>query len=159
MTTCNPRLQYRLLATSLLVLTNVTHCAISQLNYAIPRALRCTGEAALALEALLGVFEHLADGKLTRADLATARASFLADRAAVLSSTRGTAQALADAFLNDLPDDFYETLESRVKQLTPDELRVAAQRYLRDAPMAIVVDGKHLALGGRPLLKSISDGR
>ena len=83
----------------------------------------------------------------------------MADRAAVLSSTRGTAQALAHAFLSDLPDDFYETLESRVKQLTLEDLRVAAQRYLRDAPMAIVVDGKRLALGARPLLRSISDSR
>lgn len=115
------------------------------------------GEAGLALEALLGVFEHLADGKLTIADLATARASFLADRAAALSSTRGSAQALADAFLNDLPDDFYETLEARVNQLTPAALQVTARRYLREAPMAIVVAGKQLAFGGRPLLQGISE--
>lgn len=115
------------------------------------------GEAGLALEALLGVFEHLADGKLTQTDLATARASFLADRAAAFSSTRGSAQALADAFLNNLPDDFYETLETRVNQLTPEALQVTARHYLREAPMAIVVDGRQLALGGHPLFQGISE--
>jgi zinc protease len=115
------------------------------------------GQAVSALEALLGVFEHLADSQLTQAELATARASFLSERAGQLSSSRDTAAALADAFLHDLPDDFYETPEDRVKKLTPPDLEHVARRWLRDAPMAIVVEGQYLPLRGHPLLSNIAE--
>ena len=115
------------------------------------------GKATEALDALLTELQRLADQPLTELDLETARASYLAERASELASARGTALALAQNFLQGLPRDDLETLEERVRALTPSALQAVARRYFRDRPMAIVSASYRLHLGDSPAFRDIQE--
>jgi zinc protease len=99
------------------------------------------GNLSSALKVLLTELTRLASQPLSQREIEAASMSYLAHRAARLSSSNGMARELAANFLGGLPDDYFETLEPVVRALTPATLLDVARRYFKDAPLAIVASG------------------
>jgi predicted Zn-dependent peptidase len=106
------------------------------------------GNASSGLKVLFGELARLASQPLSQRELDAASMSYLASRAARLSSSSGVARELSATFLNGLADDYFETLEPSVRALTPDALLDVARRYFSDAPLAIVASGQYLDTRG-----------
>jgi len=56
-------------------------------------------------------------------------------------TTQTTANALAQIFVYDLPQDFYATFTSRVRAVTADEVKRAADKYVQPDKFAVVIVG------------------
>ncbi len=61
-------------------------------------------------------------------------------------TTRTTANALAQIFVYDLPQDFYATFTSRVRAVTADEVKRAADKYVQPGKFAVVIVGDRKAI-------------
>jgi zinc protease len=110
------------------------------------------GEAHLAIEVVLNELSRLALHPLAPGELEQAGTTYLSAQANELSTGRGAARALGTAFLAGLPDGHYESLEDRVRAITPAQLQSVANRYFETGPMIIVASTRKLELRHSPRL-------
>jgi zinc protease len=61
-------------------------------------------------------------------------------------TTRGTADALASAWLYDLPADYYTTYAARVRAVTAADVTRVANRYIQPDKFAVVIVGDRKAI-------------
>lgn len=71
-------------------------------------------------------------------------------------TTRGTASALAQAYLYDLPADYYTTYSNRVRAVTPADVKRVADKYIQPDRFAVVIVGDRKAI--EPGLKALNLG-
>ena len=74
-------------------------------------------------------------------ELERARATYLSRYAQNFASNAGLLNLLWDQFVNELPDDYFVTLEAKVVAVTPRDIQSYAQRYLDLRDMVVVVEG------------------
>jgi predicted Zn-dependent peptidase len=61
-------------------------------------------------------------------------------------TTRGTADALAQAWIYDLPADYYTTFGDRVRAVTAADVKQAADKYIVPGTLAVVIVGDRKAI-------------
>src|SRR6266545_861558 len=68
-------------------------------------------------------------------------------------TSRGTADALAQAWIYDLPADYYTTYADRVRAVTAADLKRVADKYIQPDKFAVVIvgDGKTIEAGVKTL--------
>ncbi|MEO6237858.1 MAG: pitrilysin family protein [Vicinamibacterales bacterium] len=71
-------------------------------------------------------------------------------------TTRGTASALAQAFIYDLPADYYTTYGDRVRAVTAADVKRAADKYLQPDKFAVVIVGDRKVI--EPGVKALNLG-
>jgi len=71
-------------------------------------------------------------------------------------TTRGTANALAQAYLYDLPADYYATYAARVRAVTAADVKRVADKYIQPDKFAVVIVGDRKAI--EPGIKALSLG-
>jgi len=71
-------------------------------------------------------------------------------------TTRGTANALAQAYLYDLPADYYVTYADRVRAVTAADVKRVADRYIQPDKFAVVIVGDRKAI--EPGIKALNLG-
>jgi predicted Zn-dependent peptidase len=71
-------------------------------------------------------------------------------------TTRGTADALAQAWVYDLPADYYTTYADRVRAVTAADVQRVADRYIQPDKLAVVVVGDRKTI--EPGLKALNLG-
>jgi zinc protease len=71
-------------------------------------------------------------------------------------TTRTTANALAQIFVYDLPQDFYTTFGEHVRAITADEVKRAADKYIQPDRFAVVVVGDRKII--EPALRALNLG-
>jgi zinc protease len=71
-------------------------------------------------------------------------------------TTRGTANALAQAYVYDLPADYYTTYSDRVRAVTPADVKRAADKYIQPDKFAVVIVGDRKVI--EPGLKALNLG-
>lgn len=71
-------------------------------------------------------------------------------------TTRGTADALAQAWVYDLPADYYTTYADRVRAVTAADVKRVADRYIQPDKLAVVVVGDRKTI--EPGLKALNLG-
>ena len=71
-------------------------------------------------------------------------------------TTRGTANALAQAYLYDLPADYYATYGDRVRAVTAADVKRVADRYIQPDRFAVVIVGDRKVI--EPVLKALNLG-
>jgi zinc protease len=71
-------------------------------------------------------------------------------------TTRGSASALAQAFVYNLPADYYQTYGDRVRAVTADDVKRAADTYIQPDKFAIVIVGDRKAI--EPGVKALNLG-
>ena len=69
-----------------------------------------------------------------------------------LGTQDGIAGQLANAYLDELPEDYLETYRERVRALTADDVIAAARKYFDSANMQIVIVGDREAVGTQAAL-------
>jgi zinc protease len=71
-------------------------------------------------------------------------------------TTRGTANALAQAYLYDLPADYYATYADRVRAVTAADVKRVADKYIQPDKFAVVVVGDRKVI--EPGIKALNLG-
>jgi predicted Zn-dependent peptidase len=71
-------------------------------------------------------------------------------------TTRSTANALATAYLYDLPADYYSTYGDRVRAVTAADVKRVADKYIQPDKFAVVIVGDRKAI--EPGLKALNLG-
>jgi zinc protease len=71
-------------------------------------------------------------------------------------TTRGTANALAQAYLFDLPADYYATYAGRVRAVTAADVTRSADRYIQPGKFAVVIVGDRKVI--EPGIKALNLG-
>ena len=71
-------------------------------------------------------------------------------------TTRGTANALAQAYVYDLPADYYTTYSDRVRAVTPADVKRVADKYIQPDKFAVVIVGDRKVI--EPGLKALNLG-
>lgn len=71
-------------------------------------------------------------------------------------TTRGTADALAQAWVYDLPSDYYTTYADRVRAVTAADVKRVADKYIQPDKLAVVVVGDRKTI--EPGLKALNLG-
>ena len=71
-------------------------------------------------------------------------------------TTRGTANALAQAWIYDLPADYYATYADRVRAVTAADVKRAADKYIVPNQLAVVIVGDRKAI--EPNVKALNLG-
>jgi predicted Zn-dependent peptidase len=71
-------------------------------------------------------------------------------------TTRGTANALAQAFVYDLPADYYATYSDRVRAVTAADVKRAADKYIQPDKFAVVIIGDRKVV--EPGIKALNLG-
>jgi predicted Zn-dependent peptidase len=71
-------------------------------------------------------------------------------------TTRGTADALAQAWVYDLPADYYATYADRVRAVTAADVRRVADKYIQPDKLAVVVVGDRKTI--EPGLRALNLG-
>jgi zinc protease len=71
-------------------------------------------------------------------------------------TTRGTANALAQTYLYDLPADYYATYAARVRAVTAADLQRVADKYIQPAKFAVVIVGDRKVI--EPGIKALNLG-
>ena len=71
-------------------------------------------------------------------------------------TTRGTADALAQAWIYDLPADYYNTFAARVRAVTAADVKRVADKYIQPDKFAVVVVGDRKTI--EPALKALNLG-
>jgi zinc protease len=71
-------------------------------------------------------------------------------------TTRGTAGALAAAWLHGLPDDYYTTYAGRIRAVTAADLKRAADKYIQPDKLAVVIVGDRKTI--EPSVKALNLG-
>ena len=71
-------------------------------------------------------------------------------------TTRGTANALAQAYLYDLPADYYATYADRVRAVTAADLKRVADKYIQPDKFAVVIIGDRKVI--EPGIKALNLG-
>jgi len=61
-------------------------------------------------------------------------------------TTRGTADALASAWLHGLPADYYSTYADRIRAVTAADVKRAADKYIQPDKLAVVIVGDRKAI-------------
>jgi zinc protease len=56
-------------------------------------------------------------------------------------TSRGTANALAQAYIYDLPPDYYTTYADHVRAVTVEDVKRAADKYIQPDKFAVVIVG------------------
>jgi zinc protease len=69
-----------------------------------------------------------------------------------LGTQDGIAGQLANAYLDELPEDYLETFRERVRALTADDVLAAARKYFDSANSQIVIVGDREAVGAQAAL-------
>jgi zinc protease len=64
-------------------------------------------------------------------------------------TTRGTADALAQAWVYDLPADYYTTYADRIRAVTAADVKRAADKYIVAGKLAVVIVGDRKAIEAR----------
>lgn len=102
-------------------------------------------QTAVTKEALAEVMKELTDIRgdrpPTEDEIAFARGNTIRSFPHIFESTFGVAQSLGSLVLHHLPDDYFATYQSRIKAVTPEQVRDAAQRYIDPKHLVIVVVG------------------
>ncbi|MEO1175283.1 MAG: insulinase family protein, partial [Myxococcota bacterium] len=96
--------------------------------------------AAPAVTAMLDEVRHVVRSRVTDGELEKARTMMLSDSAYQRETVQGLARKLG--FFESVCGDFAfdETYMDRVRELTSEDLRVAAERYLTTSPTAVLLD-------------------
>jgi zinc protease len=71
-------------------------------------------------------------------------------------TTRGTANALAQTYLYDLPADYYATFADRVRAVTAADVKRVADKYIQPDKFAVVIIGDRKAI--EPGIKTLNLG-
>jgi zinc protease len=71
-------------------------------------------------------------------------------------TTRGTANALAQAYLYDLPADYYATYADRVRAVTAADVKRVADKYIQPDKFAVVIIGDRKTI--EPAIKAMNLG-
>ena len=71
-------------------------------------------------------------------------------------TTRGTADALAQAFVYDLPADYYATYARTVRAVTAADVKRAADKYIQPDKFAVVIVGDRKVI--EPGVRSLNLG-
>lgn len=71
-------------------------------------------------------------------------------------TTRGTADALAQAWIYDLPADYYTTYADRVRAVTSGDVQRVADKYIQSDKLAVVIVGDRKTI--EPGLKALNLG-
>ena len=61
-------------------------------------------------------------------------------------TTESLAGSLAQAFVYNLPSDYYTTYTARIRAVTPANVQRAAERYIQPDKFAVVVVGDRTAI-------------
>ena len=71
-------------------------------------------------------------------------------------TTRGTSDALTQAWIYDLPADYYTTFADRVKAVSAADVKRVADKYVQPDKFAIVIVGDRKSI--EPGLKALNLG-
>jgi zinc protease len=71
-------------------------------------------------------------------------------------TTRATASALANAYLYDLPPDYYATFGDRVRAVTAADVKRVADKYIQPDKFAVVIVGDRKVI--EPGVKALNLG-
>ena len=72
-------------------------------------------------------------------------------------TTRGTADALAQAWVYDLPADYYTTYADKVRAVTAADVKRVADTYIQPGKFAVVVIGDRKTI--EPSVKALNLGQ
>jgi zinc protease len=100
---------------------------------------------------LTGIHEPVPAGELEKAKNYLA---LLMPR--TFETTRGTANALAQAYLYDLPADYYATYAGRVRAVTAADVTRVADKYIQPGKFAVVIVGDRKVI--EPGIKALNLG-
>jgi predicted Zn-dependent peptidase len=96
---------------------------------------------------LLGALGRLRSIWVEGGELTAAKKRFLGLWETRLSTTAGIAHSVAEHFEAGVAPDFFATLESRVRAITPAEVQNVANRYLQPRQLHIVIAGNSPTIG------------
>jgi len=92
-----------------------------------------------ALEAMFKVFSCIGAVNVTDEELSETKLRMAGAMVMGMQTVQQQAGYRVDGILNGYPIDYYDTYPARIGQVTADEVRQVAQRWLRDDRMTIVV--------------------
>jgi predicted Zn-dependent peptidase len=98
-------------------------------------------ETSYALKLALEEAKRLATGGPTQEELEGARAAILGRFPASFTTATDAARSLAEADLDGLPDDYYQTYRARIAAVTAEDVKRATAAYFAADGLAIVVVG------------------
>jgi len=95
-----------------------------------------------AVVVTLAQFDKILNQKVDAETLKNTKAKYLGSFVLQMEKPSTIANQAYSAFVNNLPDDYYETFLQKVEDVTVDDIQAVAQKYLNPNKLRIVVAGK-----------------
>jgi len=95
-----------------------------------------------AVVVTLAQFNKILNEKVDAETLKNTKAKYLGNFVLQMEKPSTIANQAYDVFVNNLPDDYYETFLQKVEAVTVDDVQAVAKKYLNPNKLRVVVAGK-----------------